>query len=167
MSSANLRTFEELVAFLVKQQFPHTVDPANRIVQLPSKAAPLPGNLMIKWHAHMPFIQIVHYMIENVPETRVRALETALCRLNHLYEVPCFGLDHDARRLYYRITMPVFPTDGLNPTTLNALGQGCVKAAREFLEPLSMIVNGRPGEEMDAVLAEVSKARAPGQAPPA
>jgi hypothetical protein len=155
--TTRLKSFAQLVQFLTDNHFPHAVDPAHQIVELPSKAAPLPGNLILQWSTTVPFLQIVHFMLGDVPADRVPALEDALVRMNNLYEVPGFGYEHKNRRLYYRLAVPVLPDDGISPTTLNALGQGVVKAGKEFLEPLKAVIAGRGGDEIEAIIVEMKK----------
>jgi hypothetical protein len=163
---ANVHSFEQLAAFLSQNQIPHTVDVAHTLIEVPARAAPLPGNLVMKFHRHMPFINIIQFMVNDVPPARVHDLETAIIRLNCLYEVPGFGLDHDTRRLYYRLAVPIFPPDGINPLVLNELGKGVVKAAREFYDAFQAVLAGRPGTQMDAILAEIAAQRKASQSPP-
>lgn len=157
---ANLTKFEQLVAFLNENKFPHKVDVAQQVVELPSNAAPLPGNLYVKWEKTVPFLQVIHFMIEDVPEDRVRELETAIVRLNNLLEVGGFGFDHATRRLYCRLTAPAFPNDGIDPVTLNQLGTGCVRNAREFYDALRAVVDGMPGDQIADAYTKLVQSRA-------
>ena len=159
MDATRLKSYEEFLEFMKHQQLPHAVDAVNRIVELPCKGAPLPGNLYIKWHQTVPFLQLVHFMVEGVPDARVGALETALIRLNNVYEVPGFGYDHRSHRLYYRLVVPVLPDDGISVTTLIAMGSGCVKAAKEFLEGFKAVLDGQPGEDIETIVANIARAR--------
>jgi hypothetical protein len=151
-----IKTFHELAAFLTENKVPHAIEPATQVIELATSSPPLPGNLFLKWSTTVPFLQIVQFMAE-VPEGRIRDIESAMVRLNHSYEVPCFGFDKERRRLYYRLAVPVF--EGITPNAINVLTSGCINAAKEFLEPFKMVIDGRPGDEMDAVLAEVAASR--------
>jgi len=46
---AQLRSFDDLVAFLVKQKVSHQVDAANQLVQLATKLPALPYTVIIRW----------------------------------------------------------------------------------------------------------------------
>src|SRR5262249_45665839 len=122
-------SFEQLLQFLVDNKVPHNRDLERQLIELPSNAAPLPGNRYLRWEKSVPFLQIIHFMIENVPVDRIRELETAIIRLDNKLEVGGFGFDHDMRKLYCRLVVPVYPHDGLNPMTLDKLTHGVVSNA--------------------------------------
>ncbi len=163
---AAVHTFEQLVTFLNDNKFPYKMDPAHQVLELPSKAAPMPGNLYIKWEKTVPFLQLIQFMIENVPEARIADVLEAIARLNNKLEVGGFGFDHDRRRLYCRLTVPVFAPDGINPTTLNQIGAGVVRNAKEFVEPLRAVVEGKPGAEVEDLYRQIVRSRQ-GQTPSA
>lgn len=161
---AMIQSFEQFVKFLGDNKVPNRVDAERQIVELPSKGAPLPGNLLIKWEKQIPFLQIIHFMIENVPADRVRDIETAIIRLDNRLEVGGFGFDHTTNRLYNRLTVPVMPPDGINPMAINQLGTGVVRSAKEFLDVFQEIVGGMSGEkaiELVEMVAAKRKAAAP------
>jgi hypothetical protein len=161
---ASVTTFQELVAFLVDNSFPHAVDASAQIVELPSKGAPLPGNLYIRWETKIPFVQIIHLMIDAIPPERIKDVETAIVTLNNALELPGFGLDHANRRLYCRFTVPVLPPEGITTVTLNRLSMGCVGHARDFLSAFQAIVRGEPGASIVRLAQEAAQARAAAQA---
>jgi hypothetical protein len=160
---APVTTFQQLVAFLVENNFPHGADAAAQIVELPSNAAPLPGNLYIRWETKIPFIQIIHLVIDNLPADRLKELETAVVVLNNALELPGFGVEHANRRLYCRFTVPVIPPEGISSTTLNQLGMACVAHARDFLAAFQAVVAGRPGSEIVNLAREAAQAKAAAQ----
>jgi hypothetical protein len=146
-----VQNFEQLVKFLNDNKVPNKVDVERQVIEMPSKGAPLPGNLYVKWEKSVPFIQIIHFMIESVPADRVREVETAVVRLDNQLEVGGFGFDHSHNRLYVRLTVPVFPSDGLNPMTLNQLGHGVVRNCKEFLEAFQEVIGGKPGADIVSI----------------
>ncbi|HKA89705.1 MAG TPA: hypothetical protein VKE22_18710 [Haliangiales bacterium] len=158
-----MTTFQELLAFLVDNKFPHAADPATQVIELPSKAAPLPGNLFIRWETKIPFLQIIHLMIEGVPPERIPDVETAIAILNNAVELPGFGLDHANRRLYCRFTVPAFPPEGISPATLNRLGTICVAQARDFLPAFQAVVGGQPGNQIIRLAQEAARAKGGGE----
>lgn len=156
-----VQSFDQFVKFLGDNKVPNRVDAERQIIELPSKGAPLPGNLLIKWEKQVPFLQIIHFMIENVPADRIRELETAIIRLDNRLEVGGFGFDHTSNRLYNRLTVPVIPPGGIDPMGISQLGHGVVRSAKEFLEVFQEIVGGKPGDQVFALLdAIVAKRKA-------
>jgi hypothetical protein len=160
---ASILNFQQFVSFLQENSVPHSVVDAET-VEVPSKGAPLPGNLYVKWHSQIPFLQLVHFMYVDVPESRLAELETAIARLNHVLETGGFGIDHKLRRLYCRFTVPCFPPEGITPTTFNQLAHGLVRNAKEFYETFGLVISGRAGSEITDIYTEIVKARqtAPG-----
>jgi hypothetical protein len=155
---STVQNFEQFLKFLGDNKVPNRVDAERQIIELPSKGAPLPGNLLIKWEKQVPFIQIIHMMIENVPADRIRDLETAIIRLDNRLEVGGFGFDHQSNRVYNRLTVPVIPPAGIDPLAISQLGHGVIRSGKEFLEVFQEIVGGKSGEQvfelLDAVVAK-------------
>jgi hypothetical protein len=154
-----LTTFDQLLAFLAENKFPHAVDRAHQVVELPSKAAPLPGNLLVRWEKRLPFVQFIQFMIDDIPEARLGELEGAIARINCALEVPGLGLDHARRRLYFRLTMPVFAPEGIAPTTFHRMGQACVAQAKDLRDAFQAVVDGQPGAEIERIAREKHAAR--------
>ena len=154
-----LTTFDQLLSFLAENKFPHAVDRAHQVVELPSKAAPLPGNLLIRWEKRLPFVQFIQFMIDDVPAARIQELEGAIARINCALEVPGVGLDHARRRLYFRLTMPVFAPEGIAATTFHRMGQACVAQAKDLHAAFQAVVDGNPGAEIERIAREKRAAR--------
>ena len=144
-----VHTFEELVKYLTDNKIGFAHDAETQSLELPSQASPpLIGNLYIRWEKQVPFIQIIHFMAEDVPEDRTRELETAIVRLDNSFEIGGFGFDHANRRLYCRLTIPAFPADGINPDTINQVGNGITRVAVEFIDVFKDVINGKPGDQV-------------------
>ncbi|MCB9570526.1 MAG: hypothetical protein H6709_00395 [Kofleriaceae bacterium] len=152
-----LHSFDDFLAFLDGNQLPHKAAPAQQLVELPS-TGPLPGNLFVKWERTVPFLQLIHFMLE-VPADRVADVSEALVRLNNLLEVGGFGFDHGSHRLYCRLTVPVFPADGIDAQTLHQLGTGVVRNAIELLDAFQAVVDGKPGADIEDVYKQIAAAR--------
>jgi hypothetical protein len=158
-----LHTFEELIGYLKSQNLVRQADSKRQIVEVPSQGAPLPGNLLIKWEKDLPFINIVHFMIEKIPADRLSELESAIARVNNKLELAGFYIDHDSMRLYARLIVPVLPPHGIEATDLNTLGGICVRSGQEFRDTFQAVVDGRPGAEASQIyraLAEKKRAAA-------
>src|SRR5262249_36551578 len=167
---AAITTFEQLLAFLDHNRIEYRADAPRLTVEVPSNATPLPGNLFVKWDAKLPVVQLVHFMIDDVPEERMGELEAAVARVNHRVESSGFGLDHERRRLYCRSTVPNYPPEGINPMTLNRIATGRVRGARELLEAFREVVGGKAGAEVleiHRVIVQARRAAATSQPSPA
>jgi len=162
---STVQNFEQLLQFFTENKVPNKVNTQDQIVELPSKGAPLPGNLILKWEKKIPFLQMIHFMIENVPADRVKDIETAIVILDNRLEVGGFGFDHTQNRLYNRLTVPVFPPDGINPMTINQLGHGIVRNAKEFFEAFQEVVAGKPGAQIVEIFEAIVAKRAAGAGP--
>jgi hypothetical protein len=142
-----LHSFDELMGYLKLNNLVGRYDNVHQVVEVPSRAAPLPGNLILKWEKELPFLQIVHFMIEEIPRDRLGELETAIARVNNKLELAGFYIDHDTMRLYARMIVPVLPPHGIEAADLNTLGGICARSGQEFLETFQAVANGTPGAE--------------------
>ncbi len=161
-----LTSFEQFVTFLTENKVPHRADAASQVVEMPSNAAPLPGNLFVKWERTVPFLQLIQFMVNGVPAERVRELEAAMARLNNQLEVGGFGLDHQNRRLYCRLTVPVLPPDGIDAMHIDKLARGVVRNGQEFLEAFTKVIAGEPGETIVSIYETIAKERQAAAAAP-
>ncbi len=152
---AALSSFDDLVAFLARENVPHDIDREAQVVELPTNEASLPGRLYLRWEKHVPFINMVQFVAIDVPVARIAELERAIARLNNKLDVPGFGLDDANRRLYNRTCIPV--PAGIEPALLNQLGLGCITQAKQFAPAFRAVIDGKPGADIlaiaDAVLA--------------
>ncbi|HKA89674.1 MAG TPA: hypothetical protein VKE22_18545 [Haliangiales bacterium] len=151
-----IKSFDELVAALQGANVPHQASAANQTIEVRTGAAALGGSLFLRWERQLPYVQIIQPMIQNVPAARVPAVEAAIGRLNNVAVLAGLGLDYASNLLYFRVTARILPPDGLRSDMLQALMQGVVVNAGEFLEPLRRVVGGAAGEDV------LSFAKAPG-----
>jgi len=163
---AAVHTFDELVKFLTENNVQFRSDPQAWVMELPTQSPPLVGNLYVRWEKAVPFLQIIQFMVDGVPAERVHDVETAIIRLNNTLEVGGFGFDHTARRLYCRMTIPVFQPDGINPIAINQLGNGIVRNALEFLEVFQAVIGGKSGETVVDIYKALAEKRRGPAAPP-
>jgi hypothetical protein len=106
--SQRLGSYDDLVAFLVAQKIPHEADPANHAVQIATSAPALPGTAFVRWETSIPFLTIMQQMSGEVPEGRVREVETALCHVNDVAMIPGYGYTYQGKVIYYRFAVPLF-----------------------------------------------------------
>ena len=158
-TTTNIATFRELLTFLDASEVSHRVDEAIQIVELPSSGPELPSSVYLRWERHVPFIQLIQFMLESVPAERIREIETAIVRLDNVLEVGGFGLDHERRHLYCRLTVPVFQPEGIVSTTLVRLVAGVVENAAQYVESFRRVVAGESGDRIVMIVREIEAAR--------
>jgi hypothetical protein len=144
-----LTTFDELVAFVTENKLPHKLDREGRVLELPSNDETVPGDLHMRWEAHLPFVTLIQFVIMDVPAARIADVERAIVILNNKLDFGTFGMDEPSRRLYHRVTVPVH--EGIEPTVLNQFGFGCVKQARQYAPAFRAVVDGKPGADILAI----------------
>jgi len=157
--SVAITKFDELLKFLTDTRVPHRIDPDRQLIEVPGEGPPLPGNLYIKWEKHVPFLQLIHFMIEDVPAEREHELERAIVRLDNILEVGGFGFEYERRRLYCRLSVPVYRPEGITPTTLDRLCRGIVENARSYVDVFAQVVTGTPGDQVVAIAQEIMARR--------
>lgn len=148
--------FASLVTFLETNQIPHAVNREAQLVELPSKAAPMPGNLIIKWEKTKHVVSMIQFMFDDVPADRLRDIETAIVRINCAIEMPGIGFDHARSRIFYRVVAPVLPPEGITPASFNQLGQACVRLAKDLYPSFKAIIEGRAGDQIMSFASDMA-----------
>jgi hypothetical protein len=150
MAITRLTNFTELVEYLSENSVPHASDPAGQVVELPVTSPPLSGMLYIRWERKLPYVQIIHPFIGNVPEDRIRAVETAICRANTIIALPGLGYEYDKRFIYMRLCVPMYE-EGMASASFQRQILAVLQNARDFIAAFRDIVAGAPGEQIMAL----------------
>ncbi len=150
MAITRLSNFAELVEYLGENNVPHTSDPANQVVELPVTSPPLSGLLYIRWERKLPYVQIIHPFVANVPEDRVHEIEGAICRANTVIALPGLGFEYDRRFVYMRLCVPMYE-EGMLAGSFQRQVLGVLQNAKDFIGPFRDIVAGKPGAEVMAL----------------
>src|SRR5215831_6507607 len=106
MSTARIASFADLLTFLSETSTPHTADLERQTVEL-STTAP-PGTMVIRWEKALPYVQIIHIMVTDVPAARRAHVEEAICRANNAIALPGFGYAYDKDFIYMRLCVPMY-----------------------------------------------------------
>lgn len=152
-----LTSFDELASLLERDKTKHAIDRQHQVIELPTDAPPLPGNLYLRWEKHAPFVQLIHGVILDVPAPRVLDIERACAVLNNAIVLPGFGLDENSRRLYYRVVVPVFPPQGIEAEVLQRIVEGTIRTARQYQPAFMAIVAGRSGGDIVEIVASARR----------
>ncbi len=152
-----LTSFSDLLAFLEEAKLPHQSDASQQLVEVPTSSGPLKGSVYIRWEQHLPYVQIIHPMVLDVPPERQGDVEHAICKVNGAITPPGFGFEYGKRFIYFRLCVPIYE-DGMLTGSFQRQVLGVIHSARDFLLPFRDVVGGRPGDEIvDLAVAHARK----------
>ena len=143
-----LKSFEDLVALLTKDNTQFGIDRAQQVIEFPNRDPSLPGNLYLRWDKNVPFVQLIQVMLLDIAAARIPDIIQAIVRLNNKIEVPGVGLDEGSRNLYFRVVTMVHPQLGIEAELLYQLAQGTGRNALIYLPAFKAVVEGKPGTEI-------------------
>jgi hypothetical protein len=93
MAVTHLSRYADFVEYLNENNIPHRADAAAQLVSMPVAASAVGGLLYIRWEKKLPYVQIIHPFVVDVPDDRLHEAETAICRANNAIALPCLGFD--------------------------------------------------------------------------
>ena len=141
MATARLTKFEDLLAYLRENNVPHKADPDGVELGLANSV------VYIRWEKTLPYVQVIHPMIGNVPEARERDIEVAICRANSTIKLPGFGYDHINHIIYMRLCMQLYDT-GVAPAVFQRQVFAVLENGNQFLPVFRDIVAGASGDSV-------------------
>ncbi len=147
METARLSRYEDLIQYLAASNVPRRENHAERSVEVQVVVPPLTGSVYMRWDQHLPYIQVSHPLVFDVPPERIADLETAITRVNESLAVPGLGFHHDKRFLYMRRCVPVY-ADGISTVAFQKQLADLLEVARQWIGPLKQVVAGKPGNEI-------------------
>src|SRR5262249_41063196 len=151
-------SYADLLEYLKENNVPFQADPNALAVEVPVTMPPLKGVVYIRWEKQLPYVQIVHPFVMNVPEGRIPAVETAIIRANNIVPLPGLGFHHDRRFVYMRLCVPMYK-DGMLAANFQNQVLSVLNNAREFLAAFQAIVAGKPGEEVMQLAVQDAEAK--------
>jgi hypothetical protein len=155
-----LTSFDDLANLLARDKTNHRLDREAQAIELPTSDPALPGNLYIRWDKKLPFVQLIQMALQDIPESRIADVQRAIVVLNNEIEMPGFGMDEAARRVYFRVVVAVVPPHGVDAETLYQLAQGTVRNAKLYQAAFKAVIDGKSGGDIVA-LAQASIAANP------
>lgn len=147
-----LHTYQDLLDLLNRDAVLHQAEPGEQSARIPTRRGGFEGVLTIRWQERDRVIQFIHPLPIEVPSARLAAVESAVARINHALALPGFGINHEARGLYYRVAVPL-PREGADGLDVVAVFQATVKNAADFYPALRRVVLGESRPE--TVVADV------------
>ncbi|HKA91590.1 MAG TPA: hypothetical protein VKE22_28200 [Haliangiales bacterium] len=147
MPIERIASFSDLLNLLTETNTPHRADVDRQVVEIPTAVPPLKGPLVARWEKNLPYVQIIHPVVEAVPAARRADVIDAICRANNAIPLPGFGYHYDLHFVYMRLCVPMYE-EGMLSTSFRKQLASVVSNAREFAVPFMKIVQGEPGERI-------------------
>ena len=163
MPASRIASFVDVLGLANEDHVPHSVDADAQVALFPTRIGGFDGSLLVRWEKQLPYCQLIHSILVEVPEERVPAIERAIARINHAVALPGFGFDHEHRWIYFRLCLPVEP-DGVSADFFRQMLHACVVNAGDFVAPLRDVVFGASPDGV--VQAAVEQATKHGSVPP-
>jgi len=139
-----LRSYTDLIAFLVEKNVAHRANPASFTVQIPTVPPALPGVAFVRWVEKVPFVQVMQQIVTSVPEDRIRDVEIAISHINDEAAMPGYGFSYEERFIYYRLSVPI--DDGeISSHVLNRAVTAVLDNAAQLEPALKRVVDGAAG----------------------
>lgn len=139
-----VRTFQQLLSYLDDAKVPHVFDASRHTVEIPRRDVGLPGNACVVWPPATACLQIMVPIVADVPRERGPEVAVVLALVNHRLALGSCGWDEAERRVYARISIPVFPSDGWNAVALATLLRALTTTAIEARSVLLDVIAGTP-----------------------
>ncbi len=147
MSIDRIASFSDLLTLLNETNTPHRADTERQVVEIPMAAPPLKGPLVVRWEKNLPYVQIIHPIVDGVPRERRAEVVDAICRANNAIPLPGFGYHYDNNFVYMRLCVPMYE-EGMLATSFRKQLASVVSNAREFMVPFQKVVQGESGERI-------------------
>lgn len=129
--------YEDLLQLLAAGNVPHEAHRKDEMVEIPIEKGELDSVLVMRWQADR-VIQFIALLPFEVPVGRQDVMFRALMLLNHGLIIQGFGLDFGARRVYFRLTLPVRP-GGVTGPEVTAMFRASVRLAAQYHPVLQAI----------------------------
>jgi hypothetical protein len=147
MPITRIASFDDLTLFLTESALPFQADAEKKLVVLPTQKPPLVGQMLIRWEKQLPYVQVIHPMVRDVPKERLSEVEHAMGRANNTIPLPGFGFEYTHNFVYFRLTVPMYE-EGMLAASFRRQVEGVLKNARDFLIPFQRVVSGEPGDRI-------------------
>ena len=149
-----LTSYQDVLEVLTGDSVLHQPNNKNQSIRIPTKRKDLDAVMIIRWQTNEGVISFVQSMPMELPEERVKSLETVMMRLNHMLALPGFAINHENRLPYYRLVIPLNPRGGIQTNEFRLYLQLTLKHATTFFGPLKQVAEegADPVEVIDKIL---------------
>jgi len=164
-----LTSYQDVLEVLTGDSVLHQPNNKNQSIRIPTKRKDLDAVMIIRWQTNEGVISFVQSMPMELPEERVKSLETVMMRLNHMLAIPGFAINHENRLPYYRLVIPLNPRGGIQTNEFHLYLQLTLKHATTFFGPLKQVAEegADPVEVIDKILQDSKDRKAVKELPDA
>ena len=164
-----LTSYQDVLEVLTGDSVLHQPNNKNQSIRIPTKRKDLDAVMIIRWQTNEGVISFVQSMPMELPEERVKSLETVMMRLNHMLAIPGFAINHENRLPYYRLVIPLNPRGGIQTNEFHLYLQLTLKHATTFFGPLKQVAEegADPVEVIDKILQDSKDRKAVEEQPDA
>ena len=164
-----LTSYQDVLEVLTGDSVLHQPNNKNQSIRIPTKRKDLDAVMIIRWQTNEGVISFVQSMPMELPEERVKSLETVMMRLNHMLAIPGFSINHENRLPYYRLVIPLNPRGGIQTNEFHLYLQLTLKHATTFFGPLKQVAEegADPVEVIDKILQDSKDRKAVKELPDA
>ncbi len=152
-----IRTFDDLVGLLKKDNVAHKIDKASKAVVLPIKKDDIEGVQVIRWADQDGVAHFVQTMSLKIPKERLTAVEAAASRLNHATPVAGLGVNYDDQTVYFRMSVPIVPRGGLSAAEVRVYFQHTLRQALRSRPAMDAVIKGESPETIVQFAANMEK----------
>lgn len=154
-----IKGFDDLITLFANNNIPHRVDRDSHVVEVATNLGAQQGVLYLRWDKTLPYLQLIHPMVVNVPADRIAEVEHAIVKTNNVIALPGFGYQPERSFVYFRLCVPVYPDEGVSATMLHRLISAVVSNTVDFLEAFRAVVqDGKPGDQIMELAVAVKAA---------
>lgn len=137
-----LTDFLSLVQALQNDGASLQANPAAGVIQIPVTEAWMEGVLWLRWDQEYALLHVLLPLPTVIPFERITAIESLITHLNHRLKMPGFGLDHEQRKAYFRLTVPRGLSGALLFLEVRKLLGTTVETVRDFAPMFEAVAQG-------------------------
>lgn len=147
-----LTKFTDLVELMNTVGVPLRADLDQQVLRGPFQAPPLASELVLRWRDP---VLAVSCRVLAIPDDRLRAIETTVCRANNGIALPGFVIDYEAKALCFKLTL--LTPEGIEEATIRKSIEATIEYARDFAPAFAKIVEGEPPEALARLVTRSRK----------
>ena len=124
--------FSSLVQALQSDGASLQSDPANGSIKIPVVEEWIESVLWLRWDLEHTLLHVILPYHETIPSEYLPATATLITQINHRLLMPGFGLDHEHRTAYFRLTASRGEGGTLTLLEIRKLLRTTVETTRDF-----------------------------------
>lgn len=147
---SRIRNYADLVQYLVENKLPHRANPQALTVEVPVVTPHLRGDVYVRWNQALPYAQLIHAFLSNIPESRISEIEAAISRVNTAIPLPGFGFEYEQRSIYMRLCVHTY-SEGIPAIAFQRLVLAVLDNTKQFVAAFADVASGAPGRDIIAL----------------